>query len=147
MSAYTEAVERNLKGLTAVSTGICPGCSECKSDFPDYVVDILAIEDTAPGFPDHIWSYPATSQAFETEEEAETASDKDFENDWSSGRLWIDEPSFSWSGCQICDSALGGDFECWHGIDKNGEILHFTRACVDCVVYLANGDEPEGTNV
>lgn len=29
MSAFTEAVERNLAGLTAVSTGACPGCAEC----------------------------------------------------------------------------------------------------------------------
>lgn len=29
MSAYTDAVTANLEGLTAISTGACPGCPEC----------------------------------------------------------------------------------------------------------------------
>ena len=32
MSAFTEAVERGLQGLKHVSTGICPGCSECQDN-------------------------------------------------------------------------------------------------------------------
>lgn len=53
------------------------------------------------------------------------------------------EASFSWRGCEICGSTLGGDREEWHAIGSKGELLHFNAACVDCVVYLANGDEPE----
>lgn len=29
---YQEAIERNLKGIEHVSTGACPGCSECDLD-------------------------------------------------------------------------------------------------------------------
>ena len=29
MSRYTDAVAHNLSGLTAVSTGPCPGCEDC----------------------------------------------------------------------------------------------------------------------
>jgi hypothetical protein len=86
MSAYTEAVERNLKGLEAVSTGNCPGCNECSDANGD--------------------------------------------------------PYFSWSPCEICGSRLGGDRESWHALMDN-KLIHCENACVDCVVYLANGDEPE----
>jgi len=54
-----------------------------------------------------------------------------------------DEPHFTWSGCDICGSTFGLDAEAWHWVDKNGVIIHESNACVDCVVYLANGDEPE----
>ena len=33
MCEYTESVDSALKDLSGVSTGVCPGCSECKSDF------------------------------------------------------------------------------------------------------------------
>jgi hypothetical protein len=104
--SFVERVEANLKGLTAVSTGPCPGCDECREHFGfDMLADMdAAIED---------------------------------------GSICA-EPSFSSSGCGICDSALGGDLEVWHGVDSNGAILHFDDACVDCVVFLANGDVPEG---
>ena len=105
MSKYTDSVERNLKGMDAVSTGVCPGCAECQDDF-----------------------------GFESQE--------DFEAAWSSGEVFS-EPGFSWASCGICGSRLGGDREVWHWADGNGEIIHETDACVDCVVYLANGDEPE----
>ena len=53
------------------------------------------------------------------------------------------EPSFSPCGCEICGSSLGGNFEPWHGVGDNGEIVHGDQACVDCTFYLANGDLPE----
>jgi len=67
---------------------------------------------------------------------------EEFEEQWSSGRVFS-EGSFSWAGCGICGSRLGGTVEPWHGVDSNGEIMHFDDACVDCVCYLANGDLPE----
>ena len=103
MSAYTDAVERNLKGLEAVSTGFCPGCEECQD------------------------AYGLT---------AEEAEEK-----WSNGEIDSD-PSFSWSACECCGSSLGGDREVAHAI-LDGEIIHMDGFCVDCVMYLANGDEPE----
>lgn len=33
MSAFTDSVAENLKGLKAVSTGFCSGCSECRKDY------------------------------------------------------------------------------------------------------------------
>lgn len=102
---YRAAMDRNLDGLTAVSTGVCPGCVECM-DTHEY-----------------------------TDKEV-------FEEAWSSGDVHED-PHFSWRGCEVCGSSLGGSFEVWHGIDAKGEILHGSRACVNCVVFLANGDLPE----
>lgn len=86
MSAYTDAVKRNLKGLEAVSVGNCPGCDACNGA--------------------------------------------------------DEEPSFSWASCGICNSHLGGNRESWHAI-LDGKIVHWDDACVDCVLYIANGDEPE----
>ena len=52
------------------------------------------------------------------------------------------EAHFSWRPCGICDSRLGGDREVWHAI-VDGEIQHYDDACVDCVMFLANGVEPD----
>ena len=100
MSAYTDAVERGLKGLEAPSVGMSPGCPQCEE---------LRIGDEL-----------------------------------------IDEGSFSWSGCGICGSSLGGDRYVWHWLEPHreegrteAELHHEDDACADCVMYLANGDEPE----
>ena len=106
MTKYAEAVERNLEGLQAVSTGPCPGCAEC--------ADLFGYDD--------IEEYSA---AYET------------------GEI-CSEGGFSWDGCGVCGSGLGGTMEVWHALGSDGELLHFSDACVECVVYLANGDEPEG---
>jgi hypothetical protein len=53
-----------------------------------------------------------------------------------------DEPHFSWSPCGICRNKLGGNREVWHGV-IGGKVNHWNDACTDCVLYLANGDEPE----
>ena len=104
--SYINAVESNLEGLTAVSSGICPGCETCREEY------------------------------------AADATMEEFEELWQSGEV-NSEPSFSWQGCDICGSSLGGDVEPWHAVDENNEIVHGDRCCVDCVLYLANGDIPE----
>lgn len=122
-SAYVQAVTRGLDGLQAVSTGVCPGCSTCAHEH-DYADD---------------HDDPARTLAA-------------FEDAWRSGKLRGDGDShFSWSPCDICGSSLGGDREIWHAIaGAPGEKLagrsieHFDNACTDCVIFLANGDEPEG---
>lgn len=54
-----------------------------------------------------------------------------------------DEPWFSWSACETCGSSLGGDREAGHAFTKDdGELVHLSM-CTDCVMYSANGDEPE----
>ena len=110
--AFIAAVESGCEGLTAVSTGLWPGCETCREAY------------------------------------APDASPEGFEQLWQSGEVFA-EPSFSPCGCEICGSLLGGNFEPWHAIalDANGEptrlIVHGDRACVDCLLYLANGDLPE----
>ena len=51
----------------------------------------------------------------------------------------------------MCGTTLGGDREVWHALDTNYQdtpiadrvLHHFHDVCTDCVLYLANGDEPE----
>lgn len=73
---------------------------------------------------------------------APDATKEEFDELVSSGQVF-DEGGFSWRGCDICGSSLGGTVEVWHYIDENGDICHEDNACVDCVCYLANGDLPE----
>ena len=104
MSEYTDAVEANLRGLRAVSPGVCPGCDECRM-----------------------------LHGFDTQEEFEAA--------YEAGEI-VEEGGFSWHDCECCGSPLKGNREPAHALDPDGEIVHFA-VCVDCVLYLANGDEPE----
>jgi hypothetical protein len=54
----------------------------------------------------------------------------------------LDEGHFSWHSCDTCGSTLGGDRYAAHGRDKDGAIVHLS-ICSDCLMYMANGDEPE----
>ncbi len=121
MSRYTDRVEANLKGLEAVSTGLCGGCTECAEAHGVKLYD----EDG--------------------EERAMEDVHAEFEAEVSSGKAH-DEGSFSWSSCGICDSRLGGDRYVWHALMSRGtekDLVHFDDACTDCVFFLADGDEPE----
>lgn len=53
-----------------------------------------------------------------------------------------DEGYFSWSACDSCGSSLGGTRYAAHARDKDGNLLHL-NVCVDCLMYHANGEEPE----
>ena len=64
-----------------------------------------------------------------------------FEEAWSTGEVNA-EPAFSWQGCDICGSSLGGDMEPYHYLDQDGEIQHGDNACTDCIMFLAYGDTP-----
>jgi hypothetical protein len=103
---FIDAVKRGCEGLTAVSTGLCPGCDQCRSDY-----GIEAGESEAFDLAIQNGSVP-------------------------------NEPYFSWRPCVICGSSFGGDREPAHAIDANGELVHLGGACVDCMLYLANGDLP-----
>lgn len=140
MSEYSEAVERGLAGLTFVSVGVCPGCDACRADAGFEPHESFTVEG---GF--IVKRYGEDGPRFSTEEACEAAC-----------RMFADavmgdevesEPSFSWSSCGICGSHLGGDREVWHAVFEDAsmgdDILHFNDACVDCVIYIANGDEPE----
>ena len=54
-----------------------------------------------------------------------------------------DEGGFSSSECGICGSKLGGDRYIWHWVDEYNTIIHENDCCRDCLMYLANGDEPD----
>lgn len=113
-SRYERAVRASLEGMIGVSTGACPGCAQCASDHGHDPDDEQSMSD--------------------------------FEARWRSGDA-CSEPHFSWSPCGICGSSLGGDREVWHWVharaDGTREIVHEDNACIDCVLYLANGDVPE----
>jgi len=55
------------------------------------------------------------------------------------------DPWFSWSKCDTCGSKLGGNRYDAHGFDANGAVIHLD-ICEDCLVYFANGDEPDNWN-
>ena len=55
----------------------------------------------------------------------------------------FDEGGFSWQGCDICNTALGGTFQVGHYLDRNGDLCHIERVCVDCLFLWANGDVPD----
>ena len=53
--------------------------------------------------------------------------------------------SFSWQQCDSCGSTLGGDRSTAYGLWKDGDQFCSIEMsiCVDCVMFHANGDEPE----
>ena len=56
-----------------------------------------------------------------------------------------DEGGFSSQSCDSCGSSLGGDRYAAHGFDGDpcdGKVIHLD-ICVDCLMFHANGDEPE----
>ena len=52
------------------------------------------------------------------------------------------DSSFSSSSCDCCNSHLAGDRYAAHGINDTESIVHL-EVCADCVLFIANGDEPE----
>lgn len=60
----------------------------------------------------------------------------------------LEASSFSWSQCDSCGSTFGGDRHEAHGLSYadngklNHEIYHLS-ICTDCLLFHANGDEPE----
>lgn len=58
-----------------------------------------------------------------------------------------DEGGFSWSDCDSCGSSLGGNRYAAHtwreGEDVRTVPVTHLSICEDCLVFHANGDEPE----
>lgn len=62
----------------------------------------------------------------------------------------VDEGSFSWTQCDSCGTTLGGDRHAAHGwptepaldLDAINTLYHLS-ICTDCLLFHANGDEPE----
>ena len=134
---YAERVEHNLRGLTAVSIGVCPGCDECRNADGDYRPD----ED----WDTDQWTFKARPGAtYASEEAAIEAAKVAFDEDWRACKLHDQCNEFSARTCGICGSYLAGSRDVWHAIDAGGELRHYDDACSDCALYIANGDEPEG---
>jgi len=125
---FIEAIARNTEGLEAVSTGICPGCSQCLDEYGKPVpCECKGEEPDCPKCDGRGERQPTPDE---------------FEDQWSTGEVFA-EPFFSWHRCDLCGSTLGGDREPWHAVDKaSGKIIHGERACVDCMIFLANGQLP-----
>jgi hypothetical protein len=135
---FINVIEANVKGLTAVSVGVCPGCEQCRSEYGTKVTCRFC---KGTGYtrvrPWGVVDCPCCDG-----EGKRLPTMEEFEQQWGNGAVYS-EPSFSWSGCDLCGSDLGGDFEPWHAIDAGGEIIHGNHACQDCICYLANGDLPK----
>lgn len=125
-AAYEAAVEYNLRGLEFVSTGACPGCSECgleTRECPHCDGQKIDVEKPDDGTPDSPCPYcGGTGKIEPTETAIELAS----------------ESSFSWRACDSCGSSLGGDRHPAHGRDRNGDLVHLS-VCTDCLYYLNYG--------
>jgi len=126
-SPFVKAVERGLEGLEHVSTGACVGCYEC------------GLEESAPcpecnG--DGVFGCKGCG--------GDGVVDITYDNNPQLMDL-ANEPHFSRVACDCCGSHLGGDRHPAHGIAKinDRETLVHLDVCTDCLVYLANGDEPE----
>jgi len=132
---YLERIEHNLHGLSAVSTGLCPDCDDCRSAFGDF--DVHDTEDAEMFAFRH-----SEGLSFPTEELAEEAARVAFAEAVEFQDV-LAEGSFQRGPCDICDSRLGGNYFPWHAVTSDDKILHGESACMDCVVYLANGDVPE----
>ena len=74
-------------------------------------------------------------------QDAYNMSGEELDEACSNGEVF-DEGSFSRSGCEICGSHLGGDRFIFHARLKDDTIIHFD-GCVDCLMYIENGDEPD----
>jgi hypothetical protein len=131
---FVESIERNTEGLTFVSTGVCPGCEQCRDELDIKTPCECGGESNWPEGEFYCDDCDGKGERSLTMAE--------FEEQWHNGEI-CDESGFSWQGCDLCGSSLGGNMSVWHAIDKDGNIIHGEHACVDCVVYLANGDLPE----
>jgi hypothetical protein len=140
-STYAERVERNTEGLTAVSVGVCPGCPTC---LDEYGLTLPCSCCNGTGY-NRVRLYGNVDCPVCDGDGKRKETMEEFEERWSSGGV-IDEPSFTWHGCDVCGSTLGLDAQVWHALDANNEIIHGEHACHDCACYLANGDEPEDSD-
>lgn len=163
--AYIDSFENGSEELRFVSFGPCPGCESCMDahgyhaadfepeiaeDFPRSATDLWLErqESTLPielAFSDiRGIQRPAAEIAANIVAEVLGAvrSERAFDEAHSDGEI-DDEGSFSWSGCGICGSTLGGTLYDWHWVDSDDEIRHESDGCPDCLFYLSNGDLPE----
>lgn len=54
-----------------------------------------------------------------------------------------DEGHFSWEECDSCGSRLGGNRHYAHALPYDTDEIVHIEICTDCLMFHANGDEPE----
>ena len=134
MSKYTDSVDDCLKGIECASPGISAVCPECQSAWRHNFILTESISDLGDC---------SLQELLECTDDNETTLEDALFLLWFRHCEPEDEGSFSWSQCDACGSSLGGDRYAAHGFLKGTrEIIHLD-VCVDCLLYLANGDEPE----
>ena len=97
-------------------------------------------------WPDYVIS-PGNSPEMECCQAAHDWADPENSDHWG----MADEGSFSWSECESCGSKLGGDRYDAHAIHreafgpnaKQPGNIHHIEICTDCILFHANGDEPD----
>ena len=113
MSTFTDAIEHNWPDYV-IAPGVASSCGDCRRDFN--VPDDMTDDDEIQ---EYLSQY--------------------------------DEGSFSWRQCDSCGSNLGGDRHAAHAIHreafgpdaKQPDNVHHIDICTDCLLFHANGDEPE----
>lgn len=115
MTKFIKRFESNTKGLEYLSTGFAHTCPEC--------VEAYGFRDLEDD----------DGNVIKTAEQVAMEA-------YDAGKVPSEE-SFSWRSCDTCGSGLGGD-RCDAHAMSGTQLVHL-RVCVDCVVYIANGDEPE----
>lgn len=137
MSVFTEAVAHHLRGVHFFSSGAMKGCPDCGLD--DRICTTCQGEGVVEGFNANEFVRCGSCGGDPVSEPSQGTIDM------------ANEPHLSWSRCDGCGSHLGGDRHPAHGIiaDTTEEaqkpdrtITHFD-VCTDCVMFHANGDEPE----
>ena len=114
MSAFTDAVDRGLKGMEGVSSGTCPGCAECMEidGYTDAEIHASHWHDTDMASGEGSFSWRACGVCGTT-----LGGNRNVWH-WVKVTRWSD------------------------GTHELREIHHESDMCDDCALYLANGDEP-----
>lgn len=138
MSAFTDAVAHHLQGVHFFSTGAMKGCPDCNLEG----VECPECEGSGSVWVGFHASPPSPCVKCKGTGKLEVLD----------GEVDIaNEAHFSWSQCDSCGSRLGGDRHPAHGVisasmagaqEPDANVTHFD-ICTDCVMYHANGDEPE----
>lgn len=72
------------------------------------------------------------------------AIDRQWDSDDWRLEAGINHYGFSWRDCESCKSELGGDRHEVFAVPKHRITgIEVLSVCTDCLMYIANGDEPE----
>lgn len=166
-SPFVLAIERNLAGIEPVSPGACPGCSECGLAPRNCKLcwGLGYLEPSDDGWEESLPAATNTDNPRDRECPACAGSGEVPASEHE--RELAEEGGFSWHACDCCGSRLGGSRFPAHGFlsqklaealakippgSPDGQVLRqeaFDHSrihldiCQDCLLFLANGDEPE----